>query len=181
MDVFEAIRGRRSIRSYLNKPVEFKKIVRCLEAARWAPSAVNSQPWEFIVITDKNTREKLAEIHRWGRFLKESPVAICVLTNPRRSPNYYHGDAAAATQNLLLAAYAQGLGTCWIGVLNSSFEEPIKKLLNVPDHLRVLCLVAMGYPAEHPTKDRIDLSEIVHWEKYGIKKKIDVSGIFEED
>jgi len=116
MDVFKAIRGRRSIRSYLDKPVEFEKIIKCLEAARWAPSAVNSQPWEFIVITDKNTREKLAEIHRSGRFLRESPVAICVLTNPRKSPNYYHGDAAVATQNLLLAAYAQGLGTCWISV-----------------------------------------------------------------
>jgi nitroreductase len=141
----------------------------CLDAARWAPSANNSQPWEFIVIKGEETRRKLASMHTWGRFMSESPVVICVVADPKRSPGYYHGDAAVATQNILLAAWAQGIGTCWIGVIDTEFEGPIKKLLNIPKALRVLCLVSMGYPAERPRSQRRDLASMVHKERYGAR------------
>ena len=170
MDVFEAIFGRRSIRRYLSKPVEEEKVLKCLDAARWAPSAVNSQPWEFIVVKDPELRRKLADIHRWGRHMAESPVVIVVLADPSKSPVYWQNDTGAAIQNLLLSAYAQGLGTCWIGVHGSRFEESIKELLNVPKHLRVVCAITLGYPAESPSSSRRSLEDIVHWDKYGGKK-----------
>jgi len=85
MDVFEAILGRRSIRRYLDKPVEEEKILKRLLAATWAPSAHNSQHWNFIVVRDAETRRKLAEIHRWGRFMAESPVVIAVIGDPLKS------------------------------------------------------------------------------------------------
>ncbi len=169
MDVFQAIYGRRSIRKYLSKPVEKEKILKCLDAARWAPSAVNSQPWEFIVVTDPDLRDRLARIHHWGKHMAESPVVIIVLADPQKSLVYWQNDTGAAIQNFLLAAYAQGLGTCWIGVHGSRFEDEIKELLNVPKHLRVVCAVTLGYPAESPSSYRKDLDEIVYWESYGNK------------
>ncbi|MEM2197333.1 MAG: nitroreductase family protein [Sulfolobales archaeon] len=172
MDVMEAIKTRRSIRRYKSTPVEDEKVIQCLDAARWAPSAMNSQPWEFIVVKDPDMRRKLAEIHRYGRHMAQSPVVIVVLAKP--VSRYWHGDAAVATQNLLLAAHSLGLGTCWMGVIDTEFEEPIKKLLGIPKDLRVLCTVSLGYPDESPTRTRIPLEEKVHWEKYGSKKKLEL-------
>ena len=171
MDVIEAIRSRRSIRRYKPDPVRDDEILSCLEAARWAPSADNFQPWEFLVVRDPETRRKLAEIHTDGRFMKDSPVVLVVLTDPNRSPTYYRGDAAVATQNLLLAAHSMGLGTCWMGVMDSAFEKPIKKLLGIPGNLRVLCTVSLGRPAERAVSSRKSLESIVHWERYGFKGK----------
>lgn len=172
MDVFEAILGRRSIRSYMDKPVEEEKILRCLFAASWAPSAHNSQHWNFIVVRDAETRKKLAEIHRWGRFMAESPVVIAVVGDPSKS-SFWREDLGAAVQNILLAAYAQGLGTCWMGVADTPYEEPIKKLLGVPENLRILCTIALGYPAENPIRGRENLNRKVHWERYGVQREIE--------
>ncbi len=171
MDVMEAIKTRRSIRKYKPTPVEDEKIMECLEAARWAPSANNSQPWGFLVVKNPETRRKLAEIHSYGRFMAESQVVVVFIADPGRSSNWYHGDVAVAVQNFLLAAHSLGLGTCWMGVLNTLFEEPIKKLLRIPDGLRVLCTVSVGYPDEKPSRSRRPLEELTHWEKYGLKTK----------
>lgn len=171
MDVIEAIKTRRSIRKYKSTPVEDDKIIECLEAARWAPSANNSQPWEFLVVRNAETRRRLAEIHRYGRFMAESPVVVVFIADPAKSENWYHGDVAVAVQNFLLAAHSLGLGTCWMGVINTPFEEPIKKLLGIPDRLRVLCTVSVGYPDEKPTRTRKPLEEITYWDKYGSKSK----------
>ena len=89
MDVFEAIFNRRSVRSYADTPVEEEKINRCLEAARWAPSASNKQPWHFIVVQDDTVKKTLADLHPYGRFMKESPVVIVVLCDPEKHPKYY--------------------------------------------------------------------------------------------
>jgi len=171
MDVVKAIKSRRSIRKYKPDPVREDKILSCLEAARWAPSANNSQPWEFVVVRDPETRKTLAEIHTYGRFMRDSPVVLAVLADPNKSPTYHHGDAAVATQNLLLAAHSMGLGTCWMGVMDSEFEKPMKKLLGITDNLRVLCTISLGYPAERPTSPRKSLRGMVHWERYGSKRK----------
>jgi nitroreductase len=104
--------------------------------------------------------------------MAESSVVVVFLADPRRSPNCYHGDVAVAVQNFLLAAHSLGLGACWIGVINTEYEEPIKKLLGVPEDLVVLCAVSMGYPDERPTSGRRSLAEIMHWERYGAKKVI---------
>lgn len=171
MDAIEAIKTRRSIRKYKQTSVDDQTVVNCLEAARWAPSADNSQPWEFIVVRNSEERKKLAEIHHWGRFMCESPVVVVFLADPRKSPGYYHGDVAVAVQNFLLAAHSYGLGTCWMGVIGTSFEKPIKKLLGVPEELVVLCTVSLGYPDEKPRSSRGRLEDMIHWERYGSKKK----------
>ncbi|MBS7639643.1 nitroreductase family protein, partial [Candidatus Bathyarchaeota archaeon] len=132
----------------------------------------NSQHWNFIVVRDAETRRRLAEIHRYGRFMAESPVVIAVTGDPSKSI-FWREDLGAAVQNMLLAAYAQGLGTCWMGVADTPFEEPIKKLLGVPENLRVLCTISLGYPAEKPSKGREPLKRKVHWERYGILREIE--------
>ena len=169
MDLIEAIKTRRSIRRYRETPVEDQKLMECLEAARWAPSADNWQPWAVIIVRNPEARKRLAGIHDWGRFMAESPVVAVFLADPKRSPNFYHGDAAVAVQNFLLAAHSFGLGTCWMGVINTQYEQPIKKLLGVPDDLVVLCTVSVGYPDEKTTSSRRPLGEIVYWERYGVK------------
>ena len=169
MDFLELAKSRRSIRSYKPTPVESDKVLYCLEAARWAPSSMNSQPWEFIVVTDPETRRRLAEVHRWGRHMAEAPVVIIALANMDRATGYWQQDMGAAIQNLLLAAHAQGLGTCWIGVSESPFEEKFKELLGVSDKYRVVAAITLGYPAESPSKTRRSLEEIAHWERFGKK------------
>jgi len=172
MDVLEAIRARRSIRKYdPGRDVEPAKIRACLEAARWAPSASNRQPWHFIVVRNKEKREALAEIHPHGRFMAESPVVLVVLGDPQKHPKYFRSDPAIATQNFLLAAHAQGLGTCWMGVIDAPFEEEMKRLLGAPESLRIICTVSAGYPAEKPEKTRQPLDELVSYEAYGEKSK----------
>lgn len=171
MDVIEAIKTRRSIRKYRSTPVEDSKIIECLEAARWAPSAYNSQPWEFLVVRNPETRRKLAEIHMYGRFMAESPVVIVFIADPEKSSIWHHGDVAVAVQSFMLAAHSLGLGTCWMGVMNTPYEEPIKQLLKIPDKLKVLCTVSVGYPDEKPSRSRRPLEETVYWETYGSKTK----------
>jgi nitroreductase len=166
-EVMKCIKERRSIRKFdTTRDVEEEKIQACLEAARWAPSASNKQPWHFVIVRDAATRKKLAELHPYGRFMADSPVVFLPLGDPKRHAKYWHADTAIAIQNFLLAAHAQGLGTCWAGVVGADFEKEMKELLAIPNELRIICTVAVGYPAEHPTKDRRPLSEMVSYEKY---------------
>lgn len=168
VDVFDVIKKRRSIRKYKKTPVEDEKILKCLEAAQWAPSASNKQPWHFIVVKNEENRKKLADMHPYGRFMKESPVVIVVMCDPVKHPKYYMYDSCIATENLLLAACAQGLGTCWMGMVGVDFEEDMKKLLNAPERMRILCCVSLGYPDETPSSTRVNLEELVSYERYGM-------------
>ena len=168
-DALTLLKTRRSIRKYKDKQVEDEKIEKCLEAARWAPSASNKQPWEFLIVKDKKTREKLADIHPYAQFTAESPVVFIPLTNPKIHEKYHISDTALATLQYMIEAHSIDLGTCWAGVIGSSFEPKIKAMLNVPDHLNVLGIIATGYPDEKPTKTRKELETLVHYEKYGKK------------
>ena len=165
-DILNLLKTRRSIRKYKDKPVEEEKIQKCLEAARWAPSASNKQPWEFIVVKDKQVRKKLSEIHPYAIFVAESPVVFVPLTNPEVHIKYHMSDSALATMQYILEAHSLGLGTCWAGVIGSSIELEIKDLLGVPEHLNILGLVATGYADEEPTRTRKELVDLVHYEKY---------------
>lgn len=165
-DALELLKSRRSIRKYKDKPVEEEKIERCLEAARWAPSASNRQPWEFLIVRDEDIRKRLSEIHPYAKFVAESPVVFVPLTNPELHSKYHMSDTALATLQYMLEAHSLGLGTCWAGVIGSSIEDEIKELLEVPDDLHVLAIVATGYPDEEPTKTRKPLDDLVHQEKY---------------
>jgi nitroreductase len=170
MDVFEAIRTRRSIRSYLNKPVEKEKLLKVLEAARLSPSAVNSQPWSFIVVTKKKQKEKLRQVYDRDWFIS-APVIIvaCALLEQAwkrfDGEEYWKVDVAIAMQDLVLAAWEQGLGTCWVGAFH---EEEARQALGIPGNVRVVAMTPLGYPAEEkgPVTDRKPLDEIIRYEHW---------------
>ncbi len=165
MDVLEAIRDRRSIRRYQRKDVPDDKLAQVLEAGRWAPSAHNSQPRKFVVVRDEKTRRELAQTAVYGSFLAEAPVAIAVVIDPSLS-NHPIEDGAAATQNMLLAAHALGLASCWIGSYGSGYEDRAKRILGIPDDKRLLSLISLGYAAEGGGSTRVELSKLVCYERY---------------
>ncbi|RDE11378.1 MAG: hypothetical protein C4K48_11850 [Candidatus Thorarchaeota archaeon] len=171
MDVIKAIRERRSIRKYKSKEVSEESLSIILQAGRWAPSSANKQPWHFIVVRDPNLRGRLADAHAHGRFMKESPAVIVVLGDPQKDPRYCLADPHNAVQNMLLAAYNLGISTCWMGVRDTAIEPAFRKILKIPDELRVICSVAVGYGDEERTSSRYPLDEIVSWETFGNKSK----------
>lgn len=169
MDIMEAIKSRRSIRQYLSREVEEEKIKIILEAARWAPSAGNRQPWHFIVVRDSETRKQLGALHPRGGWMKDSPVVIAVLGDPEKHPKYHLCDPHQAVQNLLLAAHSQGLATCWMGVRGKDFEVEFKGLLGVPEDWRVICTISVGYSEQKRSSTRLPFDDIVSWERYDEK------------
>ncbi len=149
MDVINAIHTRRSVRRFTDNTVSEAQVERLLRAAMAAPSAMNEQPWRFVVVRDAEMRAKLSEISPYAGPIGRASVAIAVLAHPTsaKAPNRWAMDCSAATQNMLLAAHASGLGTCWIGVFPEvEREAAVAKLLGVTDDMRVLCLVAIGVP-----------------------------------
>jgi len=166
MDVLEAIKTRRSIRKYEKKPIPEELLEKILEAGRWAPSASNAQPWNFIVLRDEGIRRELARVSTYGKFLAEAPLGIAVVVEPKASTHPV-ADGAIATQNMLLAAHALGLGTCYIGSYGSVYEENAKKILGIPENKRLLSLISIGFPAESRKSAREELKEIVFIDRYG--------------
>lgn len=151
MDAIDAILSRRSIRKYTADPVPENVVNQLLEAAMNAPSASNQQPWHFIVINDRGILDKIPKIHPYSNMLKEAPLAIAVCGDLQLEINKgrWIMDCSAATQNILIAAQAKGLGAVWLGVY--PVEERvtgIQELLGLPEHIIPLCIVSVGYPAE---------------------------------
>ncbi|MGB2988125.1 MAG: nitroreductase family protein [Phycisphaerae bacterium] len=169
MDVIEVIRKRRSVRTYADKPVERDKIERLLEAARLAPSASNRQEWRFLVVADPKRRAALAKAANNQAFVAQAPVVIaaCAETDGhvmRCGQPSYPIDVAIAIDHMTLQAAAEGLGTCWIGAF---YEDQAKQILGIPEEIRVVELLTVGYPAGPPTPlSRLPLEKIVHWETW---------------
>ncbi len=173
MDVFEAIKGRRSVRAFTSEEVSEKDVVTIIDAARSAPSAGNIQPWEFIVVRKPEMKRKLSAAALYQTFIEEAPVVIVVCANESRSGEGYGSrglnlyciqDTAAATQNMLLAAYALGLGACWVGAF---LEEDAGMALNLPRGVRPVAIIPVGHPAEKlGARARRSLKEIVHYETF---------------
>lgn len=165
MDTFECIRKRRDIRSYLKKDVPDDVIRKIIEAGRLAPSAMNLQPWHFIVIKNKETLKELGKFCLSGRFIVDASFAIVVTTEP--SNKWHEIDGARAVQNMSLAAWNEGVGTCWIGAID---RDKVKERLNIPKNLHVLTVLPFGYPEEFIVKRkkvRKSPNEVFHWEKFG--------------
>lgn len=172
MDVLEAIRKRYSVRSYEDRPVEEEKLAKILEAARLAPSAGNRQEWRFVVVRDKQMRRQLADAARGQMFVAEAPVVIacCAETDNHVmscGQLCYPIDVAIAIDHMTLAAVELGLGTCWIGAF---FEDKVKELLGIPERIRVVELLTLGYPADSPpkTKSRLPLEKLVCYERWSL-------------
>ncbi len=173
LDVFEAIKKRRSVRAYADEKVSEKDVERLIEAARWAPSAGNIQPWEFVVVKDVETKRKLSEAALNETFIEKAPVVIVVCADLNRSSRGYGSrgkhlyslqDTAAATENILLAAQELGLATCWVGAFH---ENEVAKAVKAPRNLRPVAIVAVGHPAERPVAPpKRSVNEIVHYETF---------------
>ncbi len=169
MEFYETVRQRYSSRKYLDKPVEEEKLQRILEAARLAPSAGNRQEWRFIIVRDPEKRKALVPIARNQGFVGEAPIVIAACAvgteHVMACGQYsYAIDVAIALEHIALAATAEGLATCWIGAFE---EKPCKELLGVPDDVRVVELMTLGYPADEPReKKRLALEEIVMYDAW---------------
>lgn len=173
MDVFEAIKTRRSIRAFTQEAVSDKKIEMILDAARSAPSAGNIQPWIFIVVKNPNMKRRISEAALNQFFIEEAPVVIVVCADQERSRMGYGSrganlyciqDTAAATQNILLAAHSLGLGACWVGAFD---EEEVRRILRFPRGVRPVAIVPIGHPAEKPRGiPKRPLSEVVRYETF---------------
>ena len=170
MDVMNAIKTRKSVRAYLDKPVEDEKLNAVLEAARLAPSASNRQEWRFVIVRDLETRKKLASVAGGQAFVGEAPILIvaCAETDGhvmRCGQLCYPIDLAIALDHMSLAAVELGLGSCWIGLFD---EKKVKEILHIPDEIRVVELMPLGYPADPSAiaKKRLPLERVVKYERW---------------
>jgi len=169
MDVFTAISQRNSVRAYKSTDVEEDKLKKVLEAARLSPSASNRQEWKFIVVKNKETKKKLAKAAFGQSFVGEAPVVIVACGTETKSvmgcgQPTHTVDVSIACAYMILQAYELGLGTCWIGAFK---EDEVKKILNIPEHVRAVAMTPLGYPNQPLSrKSRKSLDQIVCFEKY---------------
>ena len=166
MDTYETIMTRRSVRKFTSGEVGDDLVEKLLRAAMQAPSANNGQPWHFIVIRNQAILDEIPTFHPFAQMVKQAPLAIlvCADTRDARSPDYWVLDCSAATENLLLAAHALDLGAVWLGIHpRQERMEKIIPLVNLPEGVKPLALVAIGVPAEHhPFVDRFKPERIHH-------------------
>lgn len=173
VDVFKAIQGRRSIREFTSEKIADDDLIKILNSAIMAPSAGNCQPWEFVVVKDQSQKERLVRAALGQTFIAEAPVSIVVCANvPRTSRRYGRRgedlyciqDTAAATQNILLTAYALGYATCWVGAFD---EDAVAEVIKAPAGVRPVAIIPIGKPAEKPSPpQRMPLSKIVREDRF---------------
>ncbi len=170
MEFNKLIKNRFSVRSFTRQPVDRDTILEILESARLAPSAVNFQPWHFIVVTEAEHLSEIQQAYPRNWFM-EAPVCIVVCADHRQSwkrksdgKDFADVDAAIVTDHLILKATELGLGTCWV----CNFDVKLaRKILQLPEYVEPMVLVPMGYSnADAPVKSRKPLSETIHWEKF---------------
>ena len=164
MEALEAVKTRRSSRSFIAKPVSREIIEQIMDGARMAPSANNIQPWEFVVVTDQATREKIARVTDYGKFIADAPACIAVFC---KDTKYYLEDGCAATENILIGACALGLSSCWVAGDKKSYAAEINRILEVPDSYKLVSLLALGYSNVRATAyGKRGVDEVIHWEKF---------------
>ena len=166
MEVYKCLRSRLTVRDFKPELVPERLVTKLLQAARWAPSSRNRQPWQFIVIRDSATLGRMGQIASSGPYIAQAPLAIAVaLENVNRAEL----DAGRALQQMELTAWSEGLGGCFVG-LREQEQTEIKELLGIPQELRLITVMPFGYPtqaAEAGSKRRKPLSEIAHRERFG--------------
>ncbi|MFB6217074.1 MAG: nitroreductase family protein [Candidatus Aenigmatarchaeota archaeon] len=166
--MIDAIKKRRSVRSFKDRDVEDEKLEEILKAASYSPSAKARYPWSLVVVKDEKKREKFSKSTRWSSFASDAPVVIAVTSEDTKT---WVEDSSIVAEHIQLEATNQGLGACWIHIRDAETdrdkkpEERVKDILNVPEDQRVLCLVAIGYPDEHKKehphkKSRIETQDI---------------------
>lgn len=169
METLQAILTRRSIRKFTNKKIDEEKVTKLLEAAMYAPSARNTQPWHFVVINNRKLLDQIPQLHPYAEMCYEATLAILVCgdLNLEKMEGYIAINCAAATQNILLAAHDLGLGAVWLGVYpRRERMEALSKFFNIPQHIIPISLVAIGYPAESIKKPERFKPERIHYNKW---------------
>ncbi len=167
MDILKIIKSRRSIRKYKPNPVPGHLLNKVLEAARWAPSAMNRQPWHFIVVLDENTKRKVAKYSKLyfvgNRHVNQAPVVIIVCGKVRGN-KWAEIDCALASENIMLEAHSLGLGTCFIGAFK---EDKLKEILKIPEEVKIIGLITLGYPDGKASETlRKSIDKIVSYDLY---------------
>ncbi|HOJ31144.1 MAG TPA: nitroreductase family protein [bacterium] len=159
-EFLKIIKNRRSIRKFTQKKIPENIIKDILDCGRLAPTARNLQPWTFVVIREKQTINKLAEITDYGKFLVDASCCILVFCQDTK---YYLEDGCAATENILLAAQAYGIGSCWIAGDKKPYASKIAEMLGAPGGMKLVSIIAIGYPAEIPNPPKNSLEDVVKW------------------
>jgi nitroreductase len=165
MDAIEALLTRRSVRQFTPEPVSEDQTTALLRAAMHAPSACNQQPWHFVVVTEREKLLEITRLHPYAKMLEQAPLAIfvCADVTLETCPGNWVIDCSAATQNLLLAAHALGLGGVWVGIhpVEARVKE-LSQLLGLPSYVMPLCLTAIGHPAEPLSQVDRYIAERIH-------------------
>jgi nitroreductase len=162
MDAVEAILSRRSIRKYTGETIPEDTLTELLKAAMNAPSAHNGQPWSFVVITERKILDAVPDFHPYASMLKSAPAAIAVCGDSKADPLFWEQDCSAATENILLASHALGLGAVWLAIHPYAERvQGIRKMLALPENIVPLCLVSIGHPNEQkPPGQRYDPAKV---------------------
>ena len=163
MQAIEAMKIRRSIRTYTAQPVERKIIEEIVDCARLAPTAMNDQPWEFVVITEKSALASIPPMLGHAEYIANAAFAVLVLS---RETQYFVEDCSAATENLLIAAAAHGLGSCWVAGTQQAYAPVVAKAFGASEDRKLIAIVSFGYPAESPVIEKRALADVLHWEKF---------------
>lgn len=163
MSVMDAIKGRKSIRKYADKPIENEKLIKVLEAGRLAPSARNEQNWKFVVVRDNSLRHNLVDACMGQKFVEEAPVTLVICTNNERNMSCNQPartiDCSIALSFMMLQASELGLSTCWLG---SFSNDKVKEVLNIPKEYNVVAVTPLGYAAEDVSfRPRKDMKDVV--------------------
>lgn len=159
----EVLRSRRSIRNYTAQQVERSIIEQIIDCARLAPTAMNDQPWEFVVITEKDALQKIPVMLGHAEFIANAAFAVLVLARPTQCALE---DCCAATENLLIAGAAYGLGSCWVAGSQQPYGPAVVKAFGAPENHKLVAIVSFGYPAEDPQIEKRPLTEVLHWQHF---------------
>ena len=163
MDAIEALKTRRSVRAYTGEPVAREVIEDIVDCGRLAATGINIQPWEFVAVTARDKLRSIAAATDHGEFVAQAAACIAVLC---KETEYYLEDGSAATENILVAARAHGLGACWVSGDRRPYAPAVLRMLGAPDGYRLVSLVPIGRPAEQPAKEKRPLGEVLHWESF---------------
>lgn len=163
MDAIDCLKSRRSIRAYRRRPITREIIESIVDCGRLAATATNLQPWLFIAVENEPLRRSIAEATDYGKFIANAPICVAVFC---RNVKYFVEDGSAATQNILNAARALGLASCWVAGHQKPYAARIRDLLGLPAEYQLVSLVPVGYGAEEPKPEKRPLSDVLRWDHY---------------
>ena len=159
----EVLQTRRSIRTYADKPVERGTIEEIVDCARLAPTAMNDQPWDFVVLTERADLQRIPPMLGHAEFIANAAFAVLVVT---RQTDCALEDCSAATENLLIAAAAHGIGSCWVAGARQPYAPVVAKAFGAPEDRQLIAIVSFGYPAENPGIEKRALNDVLHWGRF---------------